>query len=217
MNPANVKSEPDEFTLIVKSFIVKPALTDLRCEKEIMLTFADIDSYRRSAGLSILALSRAARVAPSTYWFIRTGRVRPQLKTLDRYLKALSSISACQTEGVDAPAGESFFGDSGRSALIAAVYRGAMAFIASAFGEDPVNVVQRRSARAYWKIRALALWCASVEFDIRGAELGRAVGLSKQLVSWNLKQANKLQDDPAIRGLVERTGQAVAAREELPE
>ncbi len=173
------------------------------------MDFATVEDARRAAGLSPTAMCRLAGVPGYNYWRARRGRVTPSPATLAKWAAAVSGqpMAACARQRVDS-VGE-------RGPLIAAAYRGAIALLAVELGENAADVASRPSARGYWKIRALALYCVSVEFDIRGADLARALGLSRQIVSWNLRQANILQDDPATAALVERAGRIMAAREEI--
>ena len=86
--------------------------------------------------------------------------------------------------------------------LLRAAYRGHLAFQAARLRQD-VDLVVRSRGRDFWKQRALAMWAVSVEFDVRGADLARALGLSKQIVSWNIKQATGFKDDTLLGRLAE--------------
>ncbi|MFZ1964322.1 MAG: hypothetical protein WAU78_12810 [Roseiarcus sp.] len=167
------------------------------------MNFSEIDAARQRAGLSVLELSRRARAAPSTFWFIRTARVKPRRSTLDRYAAALSGLA------IPAPRRGN---DAERRALIAGAYRGALTLLATRLGLDPIDVAADAHARAFWRVRALALWVSSIEFDINAATVARALGISKQLAHWNIRKANAMLDDPKLAAIVEEVGRMIAGR-----
>jgi len=168
--------------------------------------FLEIDGLRARLGVTYHALCKAAGVPCSTWWRAKTGRVRWQSATEQKFRAAL-------VQGVGKPPPKIRMTEQ-RQQLVLGVFRGSLIALAHGLGLDPNEASARPGARAFWKARALALYCTAVEFDIRGADLARALGMSKQLVSWNLRQAEDMRDDPAIDGLVERTGRLIAARDE---
>jgi transcriptional regulator with XRE-family HTH domain len=163
------------------------------------VNFIDIETARQRAGLTVLELSRRARIAPSTYWFIKTGRTKARDNTLSRYAQALTSA-----------------GDETRSHPARAMYRSSLAYIALQMGFDPAEVSENPNARGFWKARALALSSVAADLGLRHAELGRALGLSKQIVNWNIKQAMHMQDDPALKWYFEAAGKLAAQEAEPP-
>lgn len=146
----------------------------------------------------MLALTKRAGVAYSTYWYARTGRGKPNRRTLKALARALQAGPARRMPRRDL------------SMLIARIYDAYLGRVAAHLGFDPDEVRQNPSARTFWKARALALYLVSVGFNVTGADLGRAVGVSKQVVSWSLKQAEEMRDDPVIDGLAEETGKLLA-------
>ncbi len=167
------------------------------------MNFSLIDAERTRAGLSIAELSRRAGVAYSTYWFIREGKVKPQASTLKRYAEALQGRPRPKVKDVRA-----------RDPFICSTYRGYLALIADRLGFDPLRVVERPKARAFWRVRALALNATSVLHDVGAAELGRAIGESKQIVHWNLRQAEDMRDDPKIDALMREAARLIAEKDE---
>ena len=168
-----------------------------------------IDRLRLAAGMSVSELSKRAGVAYSTYWFIRTGRVKPMRKTLEKYAAGLSASPKVKPR---APFDE----------LALAAYRGHVAAISAKLGADPAEVVASIPSRsatqdAKWalaaKVRSLAIYCTVVEFNLPGAVLARAIGMTKQAVSWNLKRVEDLRDDPTVDDIIESVGRLIAARE----
>ena len=91
-------------------------------------------------------------------------------------------------------------------ALVLGVYRAHLQEQARDLGL-PVDEVLASRTREHWKLRARAMFAVSVEFDITGADLARALGLSKQIVSWNIKQANLFPE----KGPLSRAGQRADA------
>ncbi len=98
--------------------------------------------------------------------------------------------------------------------LVASTHRGYLAFFAGRLGFDALRVVERPKARAYWKVRALALSATSVHHDIGASELARSVGESKQIVHWNLRKAEDMRDDPEIEALMREAARLIAGRDE---
>ncbi len=159
---------------------------------------------RRAKGLSVFALCRAASVQPSTWWRLRTGRTaRIRRGTVQKLLAALN----------DKPVERIALDDHHAPRVIRAIYRGHVLHIAALFGLRGEDVLDRPEAREFWEVRALAMSCTSTDFGIRGADLARAIGVSKQVVSWNLKKAEDMRDDPKVDALVERMGRLIAAKE----
>ena len=173
------------------------------------MNFQDIDSRRRAAGMSVSELSKRSGVAFSTYWFIRTGRTKPTLKTLQRYAAGLVAVPKAKPH-------------SQLQTLALAAYRGHVAGISAKLGIDPAEVVASIPSRSAvhdpkWakaaKVRQLAIYCTVIEFNLPGAVLARAIGMTKQAVSWNLKQVEELRDDPTVDEIIESCGRLIAARE----
>ena len=144
-------------------------------------SFQDIDKLRQARGLSAQALCKRASVSFTAWWRAQNGAA--WRRDTERKLR------------------EALEGERGPKAaprpdpvLVRAAYKGHLALQAARLGVD-VNLVLKSRARDFWELRALAMFSTSVEFDIRGADLARALGMSRQIVSWNIKQANALKDE----------------------
>ncbi len=164
--------------------------TDLRREIGAKVTFEEIDEARKSLGMTILELSNRAKIAPSTYWFIREGKTKPRAATLRCYAEALKGSSA----------------PISRFDAVRAAYRAHLAYAARELGFDPVQVSNSPQSREFWKARAIAMACVAADLDVSHSDLGRALGLSKQVVNWNIKQTADLQHEAGLAWFVEAAG-----------
>ena len=176
---------------------------DLRLMAEI--NFEQVDAARRKLGIRPFALCRRAGVPVSTWWRVATGRMKAwRPSTGDRFMRALTHVEPTRRP-------EDYEAERMRLA-----YRGHLGMIALKMGVDPAKVQAEPNARRFWPVRCLAIYATSIELDIRGAELARALGLSKQVVSWNRKKAEDMRGDPTIDAMVESVGKFIKAREDAP-
>ncbi len=173
------------------------------------MNFQQIDAERLRQGRSVLELSRTAGVAYSTYWFIRTGRTTARKSTLERYHAALNNAPRRTPQRAK------------HDHRLADLYRAFAVIVAREMGVDPEAVLAsnpraRANSCAKWRqaahVRALAVYCVSVELGVEGASVGRAVGLTRQAVSTIRRRVEDFRDDPAIDALVERVGRMVSGR-----
>ncbi len=173
------------------------------------MTFADIDQARRAAGLSVLALCAASGVAYPTYWRAATGQGVARPSTLRRLRAGLTAPPQAKP-----PVNE---------ALTAYAYRGFLAAYAQAAGVDLEAVLasepkRRANSNALWReaarLRALAVYSTAKKFDLRGARLAAAIGLTRQAVSLMFRRVEDMRDDPDIDALIERAGRMLSGRQE---
>lgn len=159
------------------------------------MSFAEIDEERKKQGLTILELTRRAGVAPSTYWFLRKSQVRVRRSTLEKLWAGLSEPARLADP----------------LAPVRGAYRGQLAFAASALGFDPDDVSERPTAREYWRARAVAMANTAADLNLGSADLARALGLSKQIVHWNIKQAAAMDLPPPLARFTEKSGRVMEA------
>lgn len=154
------------------------------------MNFSEIDAERKKQGLTILELTRRARIAPSTYWSARKNNARTRQATLERLSQSLG--------GWRTP--------TGPHEAVRAQYRARLAYVARELGLDPVDVLNSPGVREYWKPRAHAMALVVADLDIPHSELGRALGLSKQIVNWNIKQALAMAEHARLAWFSEKSG-----------
>lgn len=156
-----------------------------------------------------------AGVHYSSVWRVRRGHGRRLYPgTLARLRRALAGKPA-QVRTPPPPV------------MIRTVYRGFMLAIAQEFfpglpadaaaiealAQDPAlsanpNVKWAAAAKA----RSLAVYCTVIELNLPGAQVARAVGVTRQAVSVMLRRVEDLRDDPAIEALIGRAGEILIGK-----
>lgn len=172
--------------------------------------FMEIDRKRKASRRTVCALCREANIPVSTWWRVATGKKKAwRASTVRRLEAALAAQPGGRVKRVDTD-------------LALAAYRGHVAAISARLGIDPAEVVASIPSRSatqdpQWalaaRVRALAIYCTVIEFNLPGAVLARAIGMTKQAVSWNLKRVEDLRDDPTVDQIIESVGRLIAARE----
>ncbi len=177
------------------------------------MNFVEIEAIRVEAGLSPYRMCQSAMVPTGTYFRFRAGSRKPRPATIDRWLSVL----------VGGPNARQLSGQPVTDALVAGVYRGFLAAYAQAVGASPEAVLAsdprlRANGDPAWgeaaRLRALAVYSTSIEFDLRGARLAAAIGLTRQAVSLILRRVEDMRDDPDIDALIERAGRMLSGRQE---
>ncbi len=175
--------------------------------------FIEIDRKRRASNRTVSGLCRDAGIPVSTWWGLATGKRKAWRASTIRKLEGALALP---------PRAGSVVRPRHNAQMVLAAYRGHIAAIAPRFGADPAEVAASNPAwRAVrdpkWllaaKVRSLAIYCTVVEFDIPGAVVARAIGVTKQTVSAALRRVEDLRDDPAIEAIVEAAGRLISARE----
>jgi hypothetical protein len=172
--------------------------------------FQAIDARRRELKLSISGLCRRANVPVTTYWRVATGRKKQWYPgTLKKFERAL----AVREPAPKPPADDKAIGD---------LYRAYVVILAGEMGQDPERVLRsnprwRLNTSSQWRdaayVRALAVYCVTIQLDLSAARVGRAIGLTRAAVSQINRRVEDFRDDPKIDALVERIGQLVSGRE----
>lgn len=154
----------------IASSIVHPAIVE-------------IERKRVAQRISLNELLRRARLDGASYWQLRQG-ARPRAGTLKRLDDAL--LGVCYVP--PAPA------------IVAALYRVSAVLCAQARGVPPEDVValdfkSEKPNSPRWlaaaRVRRLAIYVVTVELEVPNADLGRAIGCSRQ----NVKQARHAVED----------------------
>ena len=163
-----------------------------------------IDRRRLALGLSHWQLCARAGVHPDTWKELRRQRRQPTFRTLRALQRALDDLET--GEGVPRRTAATLFG----------FYRLIAQQVASSRGVAPADVVAalrdfaaEKPNSAAWlaiaRVRRLAMYIVTVEFEIDNAALARAIGCSRQ----NIKQARDAVEDwrardPEVAALIAR-------------
>lgn len=175
-------------------------------------TFSDIERARVENGIGVLAFCRAAGINYSVWHRAKRRGWQPRGLTLKRMETALLAANRRPSKGRAAPV---------RPDLIAALYRAYVVTIAKARGLDPAAVLAsdpglRATLCAAWQqaaeIRAMAVYCTCIELDLQGAQVARALGLTRQAVSLMLRRVEDFRDDPLLDQLIEHSGALISGR-----
>lgn len=180
-----------------------------------MTDFANIDAQRRAAGMTVAGLCRKARVPISTYWRIAKRRNKQwRGATVEKFQVALASSTAAPPPGTPKARRDD-------GSLILSLYRAYAALIAREIGADASSVLAsdpslRATSSPEWqaaaRIRALAVYCVSIELSVPAARVAVAIGVTRQAASLMLRRVEDFRDDPEIDALVERVGKLVSGR-----
>lgn len=173
--------------------------------------FLRLNEARRRSGRTVTEFCRAAGVPVSTWWRAATGKQRrwyaPTLRKLER---------AARLDAAPVVAKEKL-----NIGLIRSTYRGHVIAIAKELGADAEEVLASDPARRAvhdpkWalaaRVRMLAIYCTTVGLGIPYAVLARAIGVTKQAVSWNVARARDLEDDPKFGPIMDAASRLVTAR-----
>jgi hypothetical protein len=161
--------------------------------------------------MSVAGLCRRAHVPVSTYWRVATGRKKgwwPQ--TIKKLEAALDGRDLPRTRA-DA---DRVIGDLFRAYVV--IFAKELGHAEEVLGSDPqarANLDAQWRANAY--VRALAVYCVTVELGVSGARVGRAIGLTRAAVSQINRRVQDFRDDPKIDALLERVGSLVSNRDPL--
>jgi transcriptional regulator with XRE-family HTH domain len=149
-----------------------------------------VDRRRKAAGLSHDELCRAAGIEVNNWFRLLRGAHQPSPATLRKLQAAL-----------DAPR------QSKPPQIIAGFHRVLIGLLADAMGADraavlAVDMSKQRPQNPAWlraaRIRMMATYIAAVELEVGNAELGRAIGQTRQAIQKSRNQVEDLRDDPAI-------------------
>lgn len=193
------------------------------------MTFAALDAQRQKLGITGHRLVIEAGMRPVNWYRWKRGS-QPNAKTLRKLRAALDRLEAdpARRRSSAAPAGAKSGGDGpARQAeaspeLIKSTYRGFFVAICHHFGAKPqalLDVDPSRTARMdpVWmeaaKIRALAVYCTVIEFDLRLTQIAGVLDITKQAVSVMLRRVEDLRDDPAIDALLTDTSRLLTGKE----
>lgn len=177
------------------------------------VSFLQIESARRGAGMTVHAMCRAAGIGVGHYYRAKSGKLQPTVKTLERWRRAIAG----------APRARRFEEGAGNKALLRSTYRGYVASLAAELGADAAAVLasdpaQRANSDPVWaqaaRVRALAAYCVVVEFDLPAARVAAAIGVTRAAASNMLRRVEAFRDDPAVDEMVERIGRLVSGRGE---
>jgi hypothetical protein len=146
-----------------------------------------------------------AGIALTTYNRARRGRI-PRARTLKALENALrGKVRVRRPDRRDVPL----------------AYNGHVAELCRRLGADAEKVLesdpgQRANSDPAWaaaaRIRALAVYCTAIEFDVPAAAVARAIGVTRAAASAMLRRVEDLRDDPEIDALVERAGMLISGR-----
>jgi transcriptional regulator with XRE-family HTH domain len=166
-------------------------------------TFNEIDQQRRAAGLSMEVFCRNAHVSLLTYKRWKTGKTaKPKLRTLARFKAALAG------RGVGARAANPPSSD-----LVLQHFNAVLAICSHAAGLPMIDAIRidtkaNRPRNVDWlalmRIRQVAMYIVSTEGNVRGADLARALKISKQAVSKACRSIEDRRDEPAFDALLTR-------------
>ncbi len=156
-----------------------------------------LERQRRAVNISHGELCRRARVAPTTWFRLRTGERPARPSTVVRLKRAIAS------DKVVAP-----------MPLLAALHRMAMTVIATELNENVARLMAQdfsveRPTSAEWlrasEVRRFAIALVLDIVDVRGAELGHALGLTRQAVHKALRFVdNARAGDEKLDALITR-------------
>jgi transcriptional regulator with XRE-family HTH domain len=153
-------------------------------------TVDSIDRRRKTAGLSHDELCRVAGIEVNNWFRLLRGAHQPSGVTLRKLEAAL-----------DAPR------QSKPPRIIAGFHRLLIGLLADAMGEDraavlAVDMSKQRPQNPAWlraaRIRMMATYIAAVELEVGNADLGRAIGQTRQAIQKSRNQVEDFRDDPAI-------------------
>lgn len=186
------------------------------------MTFEKIDAERRRQNRTVRELCRSSGVAYSTYWFAVKRRNIMRRRTLERLAAALARapLPDGRRKRANSPASG---GDVEMRNLLLMNFRAYVRKFAPAFGLGPDLVLAadpslRWNVNDEWalaaKVRALAVCCVLTEFGVTGAQVGRAIGVSRQAVSDMVRRVQDMRDDPKIDEMIERVSAEIVWRPE---
>jgi transcriptional regulator with XRE-family HTH domain len=163
------------------------------------LTFDEIDQRRAAAGIAPYALCRKAQVQPGTYYRLKTGKHAAKRRTLQRLAAALEAGPAPDRK---APAPEVL--RQHFNLMLNTCAQAAGIPVPDALNVNPhANRPRDLNWIAAMRVRQLAVYLVITEGNVRGAELARAIGTTKQAVSKALRAVEDRRDDPALDRLLE--------------
>jgi transcriptional regulator with XRE-family HTH domain len=174
--------------------------------------FPTIDAKRKAAGFTVAALCRKAQVPISTYWRVAKGRKkRWRDATVEKFQAALVGQS-CPGRAPEPTAPPDH---------LASIYRAYVAILSPELGADPETVLAsdpslRATSSPQWReaarVRAIAVYCVSIELAVPAARVAAAIGVTRAAASAMLRRVEDFRDDPEIDALVERVGKLVSGR-----
>lgn len=169
----------------------------------------EIDAKRSEKGLSVLALCKIAGVSPVTYWRWKTDRTgAPKLRTIQRLAAALDG-KAWPARRMPPPLIRQHF------AIVHAYCAKTLGLIeAESVMVDPhANRPRDPGWLSHMRARRLAIYMVVTMGNIRGTELAKAIGVSKQAISKTLRAVEDCRDDPAFDELINRIEQLMEVEE----
>lgn len=164
-----------------------------------------IDRERAKLKLSHAKLCRLAPISADRWWRLRQGGEKPAPITVARLKAVLEAVRGAKASDqivcLQIP-------------LLAPIVRVIMAYLARETAM-PVDVMLaqdltvERGQNAVWlqaaRLRQMALYLLIIECDIKGAELARACGVTRQAVSLAKQSVEKMEaGDLAVRDLLAR-------------
>lgn len=189
-----------------------PALSTAAAEawgdlSTVVASFADLERRRAARGISINAWLSASGVADHTYRLAKAGGAtrKATLAKLELGLERLQ-----QEAGAARP-----------PAVIALLVRAIELLLLSVIGRDrrlmaacdPARLRRRLPQRVpAGRLRLIAIYVATVELEVKNAELARALGIERQAVKQSRDKIHDLRDTPAFDALVEQVAAALKAR-----
>lgn len=149
---------------------------------------AAIEAARKRRGLSHYQLIAAARVHPSTWYYLRHGQQQARPATIKRLADA---VAAAPVAKLPPPAPLKALVNA-TAALIARALAGNAALIAAV---NPRKGGLASSALQPRRIRSIAVYLLAVEIEIGNADIARALGCSRMNVKQVRDDIHELRDD----------------------
>lgn len=163
-----------------------------------------VESLRAARKIPHYVLCAAARVHPTTWFYLRRGEQEARRETIERLEKGLAGLLNKDYQPRPVNVIEVFV------RLAEGVVRkhiGGNRVLMRALTPDRVRRGKARklpTAIEAGRLRRLAIYLAAVELEVGNAEIACALGLTRQGVHKARGMIEALRDSPAIDGLLER-------------
>lgn len=200
-----IASRPAKLRLICKP-LPRPVTgtVDGDKAKTDLSTVAELDRRRCERGISLNRLLQAAGVEKNT-WYLGKAGGNTRADTIRRLDDALATLSVNGTKARP-------------PAAIAALVRAIEHILLNEIGRDRRLMAacdpRRRRRRLpervpAGRLRLIAVYVATVELEIKNAELARALGVERQAVKQSRDAIEELRHDKRFDALIDRVAAAV--------
>jgi transcriptional regulator with XRE-family HTH domain len=194
----SIMEEPENRAGLSIVAIATKTVIARRNKRQFRLTVIDprvaaIERERTAAGISHNELCQCARVHPSTWRAWRSGQQEPKPAILERLKTAIVGRLANARRDVT---------------VLAALHRVVIVHLAQRQGADPELVLEQdfsaeRPQSPAWlhaaQLRRQAMYLLAVELEIPNANIGRALGCTRQNVKQARDRIEEARDaDPAV-------------------